>query len=137
MKITWYRFSDALRSRWNLLRKELPARRKWGSGWRDYVRPGRTYTRTYTRVWESDPIQQPGILFIRPDPGWEWTCPNCKEYSLITEAMMPGIIADWEKTAKQMTELAAAKGVTYKIPERPTIERALCTNCRFRPGPPE
>lgn len=139
MKILWYRFLDSFQSFINRKAKETRERRKWGAHWQDMTRSGRRYTRVerfhlpYIPQGEFAGVQHR----IRPAPGWEWTCPNCKEYSFITESMMPEIIAAWAGEAKRMTDLAAAKGVRFKISERPTIERAGCTNCRYRPGAPE
>lgn len=148
MKILLYRLLDSFQSFIRRKRKEISARGNWGAEWRDMVRSGRRYSRV-----EFDPFGFPvpftdtsgneGILYqrsayrIRPEPGWEWNCQQCKEYSFITESMMPAIIAEWAAEAKRNTDLFAAKGKQYRVPPKPTIERVGCPNCKFRPGDPE
>jgi hypothetical protein len=146
--ITWYRLLDSVHHLWNLGWKTVAGRQRWGVSWRDKTRSGRRYTRV-----QFSPIgfdlgqidiaiaQRPGIWShrpnlhaeyrIRPEPGWEWTCPNCKTYSMITASMMPAILRDWEEMAVK----TVARG--YKPPARPTAATAGCTNCRFLPGAPE
>jgi hypothetical protein len=143
--IRWYRFLDWLQSAWNTSRKTIAGRRRWGSQWRDKVRPGRTCT----RVERIDiPIPEAAnyaewklnsaVYSIRPEPGWEWWCPNCKEYSLITESMMPEILTEWQEGVKRMIAKAYEKGIPAPtIPPPPTPATAGCTNCKYRPGAPE
>ncbi len=149
MKLLWYRFLDSLQSGIRKKTKEIREKRKWGPEWgphwRDMTRPGRTFTRVeFSPIGfdhgEIDISKEPSLhaeYRIRPDPGWEWTCPNCKEYSIITESMMPAILAKWTEEAQRMAGVAAMKGVKYKIAEKPTAATAGCTNCRYRPGAPE
>jgi len=146
MKITWYRLLDTLQSFYNKKRKEIREKRKWGEDWEDKTRSGRRYSRVeYNEVgiFREDfvagkrEIGEPTYR-IRPEPGWEWSCPNCHEYSFVTESMMPAILKDWEETIQRMTAKANAKGVKLPaIPPPPTAATAGCTNCRFRPGAPE
>jgi hypothetical protein len=144
--IRWYRFLDWLQSTWNTSRKTLAGRRKWGAQWRDKVRPGRTHTRVEFSPLgfdhgEIDVAVAPGLhaaYRIRPEPGWEWFCPNCKEYSLITESMMPEILREWNESIQRMTAKANEKGVKVPaIPPPPTPAMAGCPNCKYRPGAPE
>lgn len=153
MKIFWYRFLDSLQSFLRRTPKEIKGRNKWGPDWRDKTRPGRRYSRVehnpgvalykYPGNFVGDakePINGWSPLYahrIRSEPGWEWNCPNCKEYSIITESMLPEIIATWAADSKRITDLAAARGVTYKIRPKPTAATAGCTNCKYLPGAPE
>lgn len=132
MKILWYRLLDSLQSLWNRKRKEVRLKRRWGARWRDMTRSGRRYT----RVIEGNPAHEPHWA-SRAEPGWEWTCQNCKSYSIITESMMPDIIAAWAADSKRMTDRAAAKGVKWKIPSKPTAATAGCHYCKYLPGAPE
>ena len=129
MKITFYRLLDEAQSFWRRTRKQFRAKRKWGARWKDMTRSGRRYT----RVVLIDAVSADVEPFYRElaEPGWEWSCPNCKSYSLVTESMMPEILADWEKVA------ASAKARGFKIPRKPTAATAGCTNCRYQPGDPE
>ena len=130
VKITFYRLLDEVQSFWRRTRKEIRAKRKWGARWKDMTRSGRRYTRV--DIIDAEFVNDPGpAYFMRIEPGWEWSCPNCKSYSLVTESMMPEILADWEKMA------ASAKARGFKIPRKPTAATAGCTNCRFQPGDPE
>jgi hypothetical protein len=148
--ISWYRFLDMLQSFWNTSRKTLRGRRKWGSEWRDKVRPGRTYRRVefnpmgFPPTPFTDSSGNEGVLHlnsayrIRPEPGWEWFCPNCKEHSLITESMMPDILKDWNTSIQRMVNKALEKGIRVPpVPPVPTPATAGCPNCRYRPGAPE
>jgi hypothetical protein len=147
--ILWCRFLDWLQSAWNLSHKTLYCRARWGAQWRDKVRPGRTCTRVeffpdghedyiqltpeYKRTATHHPFYR-----LRAEPGWEWWCPNCKEYSLITESMMPEILQEWREGIARMLAKAHEKGVqTPAIPATPTPATAGCTNCKYRPGAPE
>ncbi len=133
MTILWYRFLDSFQSFIRRKAKEAAGKKRWGPIWRDMTRPGRVYSRVDAAAECDD-----GILYlIRPEPGWEWTCPNCKEYSIITESMMPAILKDWEADTERMTERAKAKGVKYTLTPQPTAATAGCTNCKYRPGAPE
>ncbi len=150
--IPWYRFLDWLQSAWNISRKTIAGRRKWGAGWRDKVRPGRHYTRLRRR-FELECGAMPGVRdekflqstaeersqwAIRSQPGWEWFCPNCKDYSLITQSMMPEIMKEWNESILRMTAKAHEKGVRVPaIPPAPTPATAGCPNCKYRPGAPE
>jgi len=130
MKIAWYRLLDSLQSWFNRTRKEIKFRRKWGEDWRNKERSGRRYSRV---VEQAIPIG-PGYIFryvIRPEPGWVWTCQNCKSESIITESMMPVILQAWEEMARDTVERG------YKPPARPTAATAGCPECRYRPGAPE
>jgi hypothetical protein len=143
--ILWYRFLDWLQSTWNTSRKTIAGRRRWGSQWRDKVRPGRTHTRVeridialpeaYNYAdWKA---RNAGYA-IRIQPGWEWWCPNCKEYSLITKSMMPEILKEWREGIERMLAKYNEKGVKAPaIPPPPTPATAGCTNCKYRPGAPE
>jgi hypothetical protein len=144
--ISWYRFLDMLQSFWNTSRKTAIGRRKWGAEWRDKVRPGRTYSRVeFSPIGfdrgEIDIAVAIGLhaeYRIRPEPGWEWFCPNCKEYSLITESMMPEILKEWNDSILRMTIKAKEKGIRVPpVPPMPTPATAGCPNCRYRPGAPE
>jgi hypothetical protein len=131
--IQFYRFLDWLQSTWNRSRKTLAGRRRWGAQWRDKVRPGRTYT----RVYDIEPLHS-CEYFFRPEPGWEWFCPNCKDYSLITESMMPAILEEWKASIARMAEKYQRLGVKMPaIPPEPTAVMAGCPNCKYRPGAPE
>jgi len=149
LKIQYYRLLDFLQSKFNRTRKEISSKQQWGPEWRNYVRPGRTYTRVifspigFDHGWkEFEDIAKNGEDLhaeyrIRPEPGWEWYCPNCHEYSLITEAMMPELQAKWANMAQQAVIEAKQTGVKLSIPPMPTASRANCPNCRYRPGAPE
>jgi hypothetical protein len=132
MIILYYGLLDFLQSLLNRSLKTLRERRKWGPDWRDKTRSGRRYTRVETPGYTVDSI---GITIEKPrirlEPGWEWSCPNCKTYSLITESDMGEILRDWEEMAQR------CKDREMPIPKRPTMATAGCTNCRFRPGAPE
>jgi hypothetical protein len=138
--IRWYRFLDWLQSTWNISRKTLAKRRRWGAQWRDKVRPGRQYSRVEEVALPYIPQGEfAGPQYrIRPEPGWEWWCPNCKEYSLITESMMPEILKEWNESILRMTAKYHEKGVKVPaIPPPPTPATAGCPNCKYRPGAPE
>jgi hypothetical protein len=128
MKIAWYRLLDTLQSWFNKIRKEIKFRRKWGEDWRNKERSGRRYSRVEA---VAEFLDGPGLWSIRPEPGWEWTCQNCKSYSIITESMMPVILQSWEEMARDTVERG------YKPPARPTAATAGCPECRYRPGAPE
>jgi len=134
MKLHFYRFLDSLQSFFRRKTKEIRLRHRWGEHWRDTSRIGRRYSRVEAGAEFDD---GPGLSYIRPEPGWEWNCPNCREYSIITESMMPEIIAAWAADAKRITDLAASKGVKFTIKPKPTAATAGCTNCKYLPGEPE
>jgi hypothetical protein len=145
VKLRWYRFLDSFESFLRRKPKEIAGRKRWGPNWRDMTRPGRVYTRVaFSPIGfdhgEIDISKAPSLHAehrIRPEPGWEWTCPNCKEYSIITQSMMPAILKEWQDTVQRMTYTAAAKGVKVKIPPKPSAATAGCTNCKYLPGSPE
>jgi hypothetical protein len=129
MKLAWYRLLDTLQSRWNRELKTFRESKKWGERWRDYTRVGRRYSRVEFRP-ATDALSFDSWR-IRPFFGWEFNCPNCKSYSLVTEADMPDILADWEK----LVQNCIRQGL--KVPVKPTMATAGCTNCKYRPGAPE
>ena len=129
VKITFYRLLDEVRSFWRRTRKEIRAKRKWGARWKDMTRSGRRYTRVEFK--QAIDVFSWDTWRLRHEAGWEWPCPNCKSYSLVTESMMPEILADWEKMALN------CKNRDLKIPTKPTAATAGCTNCKYRPGDPE
>lgn len=131
MKILLYRLLDAFASAWNQSGKALRERRRWGLLWKNMTRSGRTYSRV--EFVESTNPEMDGFFVLRPEPGWAWTCPNCKSFSLVTESMMPEILAEWSK----MAESCKARGLKIQIPTKPTAATAGCTNCKYRPGAPE
>jgi hypothetical protein len=139
VKLRWYRFLDSFQSFIRSKTKEIRERRRWGKNWRDMTRSGRVYRRVQEIHLPYIPQGEfaNGAYELLPQPGWEWTCPNCKEYSLITESMMPTILKEWQDTVQRMTYTAAAKSVKVKIPPKPTAATAGCTNCKYRPGSPE
>ncbi len=138
MKLLWYRFLDFFQSFIRRKTKEAAGKQRWGPIWRDMTRPGRRLSRVYLDDVDVSADPERGLGWkMRPDPGWEWTCPNCREYSIITESMMPAILKDWEADTERMTERAKAKGVKYTLTPRPTAATAGCTNCKYRPGAPE
>lgn len=120
---------DQRESAARLRKKTIACKLRWGKDWKNMVRTGRRYT----RVERIEPTTAEGEVtyVLRPEPGWEWMCQNCKTYSLITESMMPEILKDWETLAKK----TVARG--FKPPEKPTAATAGCTNCKYRPGAPE
>jgi hypothetical protein len=109
--------------------KTSEAKKRWGNNWKDMVRTGRRYT----RVQRIDPVTADANVtyVLRPEPGWEWICQNCKTYSLIRESDMPGILEEWEILAYKTLNAG------FKPPEKPTAATAGCPNCKFRPGAPE
>ncbi len=132
------RFGDWLGSRIRLSRKAALGVWKYGLGWRDKTRTGRVYSRVeyleYERsgdVNEGTFREQPAHWRMRAEPGWAWTCQNCKEFSLITPSMLAAILTQWDIESDKIR----AKG--YKPGKRPSIEMVRCTNCHFRPGAPE
>jgi hypothetical protein len=139
MKLRWYRLLDTLQSFLNKKRKKIREKRKWGEEWKDKTRSGRRYTRVF---WDdvdisADPTRGLGWK-LRPEPGWEYSCPNCHEYSLVTESMMPAILEEWRATVARMAEKSQRLAVPMpRIPPEPTAATAGCTNCRYRPGAPE
>jgi hypothetical protein len=120
---------DKRESAARLKEKTAAGKKRWGKNWRDMVRAGRRFTRVQT----VDPITADGKVetILRPEPGWEWVCQNCKTYSLITGSMMPAILKDWEALAKKTVDRG------YKPPVKPTAATAGCTNCKYLPGAPE
>jgi hypothetical protein len=138
MKLRWYRLLDTLQSFYNRKRKEIREKRKWGEEWKDKTRSGRRYSRV--EYVQSILAEQKDFLEyrIRPEPGWEYSCPNCHEYSLVTESMMPAILEEWRATVARMAEKSQRLGVNMpRIPPEPTAATAGCTNCKYRPGAPE
>jgi hypothetical protein len=152
LKIRYYRLLDYLQSTWNQYIKTARGRQRWGKDWRNKTRSGRTYRRVQLEEMEDpqvahqrrlDYLAEGGDLStwrhydwkpyyrIRPEPGWEWSCPNCKTRSFVTESMMPDILIDWERIALKCKE----RGLP--IPRKPTAATAGCTNCKYRPGAPE
>jgi hypothetical protein len=146
MKLRWYRLLDTLQSFLNKKRKEIREKRKWGDEWEDKTRSGRRYTRVeYNEVgiFREDFVAgkrecgEPTYR-IRQEPGWEYSCPNCHEYSLVTESMMPAILEEWRATVARMAAKCQRLGMNMpRIPPEPTAATAGCTNCKFRPGAPE
>lgn len=137
LKIQWYRLLDFLQSLYRRKAKEI-ASRKWGKNWRNCVRPGRTYTRVELSWWPKSQSEELEADYgIRPEPGWEWHCPNCHDYSLITESMMPEILREWQASVSRVLEIARTKGIEHKPTPRPTAATAGCPNCKYRPGAPE
>ena len=132
---------DRIESAKRLREKTSAAKKKYSYDWRDYTRPGRIYTRVET----IEPTTAAGTTeyVLRPEPGWEWICPNCKTWSLITEAMkgyerqfgklvlVCDVLKEWEQLAQQTVRGG------FKAPVKPTAAMAGCTNCKFRPGDPE
>ena len=136
--ILWLRFLDYIGSKWRRFWKARKYQSRWGSAWENYERSGRKFSRVETRPWSKtgshetgDFRELPAYQAIRPEPGWEWTCQNCKTYSFIRESDMPAILRGWEA----MAENAIKRG--YKVPIKPTPAIAGCPNCRYRPGDPE
>jgi len=129
MKLAWYRLLDALQHSWNYTIKRRRAEKKHGERWRDFTRVGRRYT----RVIAIPPTTAAEELryAIREWPGWEFNCPNCKSYSLVTEQDMPDVLHEWEKLAENCVNQG------LKPPVKPTMSMAGCTNCKYRPGAPE
>jgi len=124
--ILWLRFLDWAGSAWRRYWKLLPLKAKYGDAWANNSRSGRVFR----RVWQA-PISKLWIDY--PEPGWEWTCQNCKEYSFIRESDMPAILAEWRRKVDYME----AKGYTKGFPAKPTAATAPCTNFCFQPGAPE
>ncbi len=143
--ITWYRFLDWLQSTWNVSWKTIAGRRKWGAVWRDKVRPGRKHScieRIDIPIPEDANYSEwklnSAVYSIRPEPGWEWWCPNCHVYSIVTQSMMPEILKEWNESILRMTAKANEKGLKVPaIPPPPTAATAGCPNCKYRPGVPE
>jgi hypothetical protein len=137
-EIRWYRFLDWLQSAWNRSRKTLVGSLKWGLDWRDKTRRGRNCTRVEFSPVGFEVTPSTPAYRIRPEPGWEWWCPNCREYSIITESMMPEILKEWDATIARMFAKASEKHVKMPaIPPPPTPATAGCPNCKYRPGAPE
>ncbi len=120
--------------------KRDAAKKQFGPGWRDKVRPGRVYTRVL-RI-EPTTAEDEVRYELRPEPGWEIRCGNCKTYSLV----LPSMIAIWTvdnqeirtdmmKEWEQLAQKTLAAG--FKPPSKPTPEICPCPNCKFRPGAPE
>ncbi len=128
MKILWLRFLDSLEHRWRRFWKVRKYSRKFGVRWEDYQRSGRKFRRVEHGLVTGTIFLEWRIL---SEPGWEWTCQNCKTYSFIRESDMPAILKDWETMAAN----AIKRG--FKVPIKPTPATAGCPNCKFRPGDPE
>lgn len=134
MRLRLYLLLDSFEHKWRKYWKVRALQHQWGDRWQDMSRKGRTYTRVSPVIGVPRVV---GVLgssegfIIRPDPGWEWNCPNCKDYSRITEADMPAILRIWEIMAQK----AIDRG--YKVPRKPTAATAGCPNCNFLPGDPE
>ncbi len=138
MVILWLRFGDWLGSRYRLASKAARGFWKFGAGWRDKTRTGRVYSRLEHIEFESSGDVNAGTFReipeqwrIRPEPGWAWSCQNCKTFSFVTESMMVKILEEWDAEAQRIL----ARG--YKPGRRPTTATAPCPNCRYRPGAPE
>ena len=121
-------------------KKTTEAKNQWGKNWPNMVRSGRQFT----RVQVISPITAAGKVeyVLRPEPGWQWTCFNCKTGSLVTEKLIAiwkveneeirtDMMAEWEALAKQSVERG------FKPPVKPTPATAGCPNCKARPGAPE
>ncbi len=125
LKINFYRLLDTFGHWKRLSLKVAKFYPKYGAGWRDSERPGRRFVRTRyvaDRGW-----------FQLQTPGWEWVCPNCKEYSLITAKMMPGIIEEWRRNSENLRH----RRFERNIQPMPIPSSVGCTNCCYRPGAPE
>jgi hypothetical protein len=132
---------DTKQSEARLKQKTAASLKRWGKNWKDMVRTGRRFT----RVERIDPITADAEVtyVLRTEPGWEWTCQNCKTRSLVTESPMIAIytidgVTYRDDVLKAWEELAAktvARG--FKPPEKPTATTAGCPNCKYRPGSPE
>jgi hypothetical protein len=126
--ILWLRFLDFIEHRWRRHWKFRRLKKRYGERWEDFSRSGRQFRRV-----EHGNIT--GTIFeewrILTEPGWEWTCQNCRTYSFIRESDMPAILKEWQ----DMCANAIKRG--YKVPVKPTAATAGCTNCKFRPGDPE
>ena len=137
MTILWLRFLDWSGSAWRRYWKHRALKKKWGNAWFDMSRTGRVYTRVaYVPADQSTDVSLAEVFCVPPyvlrdEPGWEWTCQQCKEYSIITESMMPAILKEWSEMADDMVKRG------YKAPRKPTAATIPCTNCRFTPGSPE
>lgn len=120
---------DKRESAARLKAKTAAGKTRWGKHWRNMTRSGRVFS----RVERIEPIKadQEVSYVLRPEPGWEWICQNCKTYSLIRESDMPAVLKYWEELAGK----AVAQG--FKPPVKPTAATAGCPNCRFLPGSPE
>ncbi len=145
MKLAWFRFLDWLQSSYRYKTKEIASKRKYGPEWKNCVRPGRKYSHLQFMGYQALEWKREGAIIskttysrphyeIRHEPGWEWHCPNCHDYSIITESMMPEILQEYEDRLKAM--LAVAKP-GFQAPPRPTAAMAGCPNCKYRPGAPE
>lgn len=130
MVILWLRFGDWLGSIYRLSAKAAAGLWGYGAGWRDKTRTGRVYSRVDYEEYRTGDQLRSGWA-VRPEPGWAWTCQNCKTFSLITASMMAAIWAEWDTEAGKIL----ARG--YKPGRRPTAATAGCPNCCYRPGAPE
>ncbi len=119
------RFLDFFGSFFRFNKKRILSQWKWGARWPDFVRSGRKLVRV-----QFD--EQYGWRKYS-EPGWEWICQNCKEYSIITDSMVPKLIKDWESESADLR----SRGNERYIRPRPTAQTARCPNCRFSPGDPE
>ncbi len=131
---------DQRESAARIAKKTAESKAKWGKHWRDMVRSGRHYTRV--EIIEPTTAKGEPEYKLRPEPGWDWICFNCKTKSLVTEVMIAvwkvdnqeirtDMMAEWATLAKQTAALG------YKPPVRPTPATAGCPNCKARPGAPE
>jgi len=139
VKLHWYRLLDSLQSCYRRKTKEIRESRKWGPDWRNMVRSGRRYSRTFLDDVDlsADPTRGLGWK-LHPEPGWELNCSNCHGYSFITESMMPEIIAAWAMDIKRMANHARATGKRIPpAPLKPTAATAGCLHCKCLPGAPE
>lgn len=129
--ILWLRFLDYIESKYRRALKGRKYQKHWGPNWENYVRSGRKFSRVESTTSQDGTAYGNQIFLIRPEPGWEWTCQNCKTYSFIRESDMPAILKEWQ----DLCASAIKRG--YKMSTKPTAATAGCTNCRFRPGDPE
>ena len=84
LKMAWYRILDFMESWFRRKRKEISSKRKFGPGWRNYVRPGRKYSRIAALSFTGTGLT---VFAIRPEPGWEWYCPQGCGYSITQDPM--------------------------------------------------
>ena len=133
--LRWLRFLDWAQSAANRARKYLKYRflsEKNGGGplWRDCTRAGRRFVRV-----RFNPLDASGRAWRHYEtPGWEWNCPNCHDYSIITAGMLKRIQDEWLDQALRLKD----RGLEAHIKPRPTTgARVGCPNCKYLPGDPE
>lgn len=110
-RILWYRLLDSLQSRWNRYWKTRAGRKRWGKDVQliDYVRSGRRYSRV--KFVDSASADADGYYVIRPEPGWEWICQQCKTRSFVTAAM----IAEWQLVIETTRVIRGVGGVKLSV----------------------